>query len=31
MLSWAKWVLPHGPDARVQGITKNLLDRAIGA
>ncbi len=31
MLPWSHWSRPHGPDARVQRITKNLLDRAIGA
>lgn len=28
-LPWSHWSRPHGPDARVQRITKNLLDRAI--
>lgn len=31
MLPWSHWSRPHGPDARVQRITKNLLDRAVGA
>ena len=30
MLPWSHWSRPHGPDERVQRITKNLLDRAIG-
>ena len=30
ILPWSHWSRPHGPDARVQGITKNLLDRAVG-
>lgn len=29
MLPWSHWSRPHGPDARVQRMTKNLLDRAI--
>lgn len=29
-LPWSHWSRPHGPDPRVQAITKNLLDRAIG-
>jgi len=29
MLPWSHWSRPHGPDERVQKITKNLLDRAI--
>ncbi len=28
-LPWSHWSRPHGPDARVQRITRNLLDRAI--
>jgi hypothetical protein len=28
-LPWSHWSRPHGPDARVQGITRNLLQRAI--
>lgn len=30
-LPWSHWSRPHGPDARVQRITRNLLDRAIGS
>ncbi|MGI6454789.1 MAG: N,N-dimethylformamidase beta subunit family domain-containing protein [bacterium] len=30
MLPWSHWTRPHGPDERVQRITKNLLERAIG-
>lgn len=29
-LPWSHWSRPHGPDERVQRITANLLDRAIG-
>lgn len=29
-LPWSHWSRPHGPDQRVQQITRNLLDRAIG-
>ena len=29
-LPWTAGCRPHGPDARVQRMTKNLLDRAIG-
>jgi hypothetical protein len=29
MLPWSHWSRPHGPDARVQRITRNLLDRAL--
>jgi hypothetical protein len=29
MLPWSHWSRPHGPDARVQRITANLLNRAI--
>ncbi len=29
-LPWSHWSRPHGPDQRVQRITQNLLDRAIG-
>jgi len=29
-LPWSHWSRPHGPDPRVQRITANLLDRAIG-
>lgn len=28
---WSHWSRPHGPDERVQRITDNLLQRAIGA
>lgn len=28
-LPWSHWSRPHGPDERVQTITRNLLDRAI--
>jgi hypothetical protein len=28
MLPWSHWSRPHGPDARVQRITQNLLARA---
>lgn len=28
-LPWSHWSRPHGPDERVQRITKNLLNRAI--
>ena len=31
VLPWSHWSRPHGPDPRVQQITKNLLDRAIGS
>ncbi|MFN7924542.1 MAG: DUF6605 domain-containing protein [Bryobacteraceae bacterium] len=31
MLPWSHWVRPHGPDARVQRITQNLLARALKA
>ena len=30
MLPWSHYSRPHGPDARVQRITANLLNRAIG-
>ena len=30
MLPWSHWSRPHGPDARVQRITRNALQRAIG-
>ncbi len=30
MLPWSHWSRPHGPDARVQRITQNLLRRALG-
>ena len=29
VLPWSHWTRPHGPDERVQRITKNLLQRAI--
>lgn len=29
ILPWSHWSRPHGPDPRVQRITKNLIDRAI--
>jgi hypothetical protein len=29
-LPWSHWSRPHGPDERVQQITRNLLDRAVG-
>jgi hypothetical protein len=29
-LPWSHWSRPHGPDPRVQKITHNLLQRAIG-
>jgi len=29
VLPWSHWSRPHGPDERVQRITKNLLERAI--
>lgn len=28
-LPWSHWSRPHGPDARVQQITRNLLNRAV--
>jgi hypothetical protein len=30
MLPWSHWSRPHGPDERVQTVTHNLLERAIG-
>ncbi|NND08202.1 MAG: hypothetical protein HKN87_17620 [Saprospiraceae bacterium] len=30
-LPWSHWSRPHGPDERVQRITHNLLQRAIGS
>lgn len=30
MLPWSHWSRPHGPDARVQRITHNLLQKALG-
>ncbi|MCP5560295.1 MAG: hypothetical protein H7A55_21300 [Verrucomicrobiaceae bacterium] len=29
MIPWSHWSRPHGPDARVQRITKNAIERAI--
>jgi hypothetical protein len=29
-LPWSHFSRPHGPDPRVQGITTNLLERAVG-
>ena len=29
-LPWSHWSRPHGPDERVQTITRNLLEQAIG-
>lgn len=29
MLPWSHWSRPHGVDARVQRITRNVLDRAL--
>jgi len=29
VLPWSHWSRPHGPDARVQKITKNLLSKAL--
>jgi len=29
MLPWSHWSRPHGPDERVQRITRNLLQRAL--
>ena len=29
-LPWSHWSRPHGTDERVQRITRNLLERAIG-
>jgi len=28
-LPWSHWSRPHGPDQRVQSITRNLLERAL--
>ncbi|MEI6526167.1 MAG: N,N-dimethylformamidase beta subunit family domain-containing protein, partial [Planctomycetota bacterium] len=28
-LPWSHWSRPHGPDPRVERITKNVLDRAL--
>jgi hypothetical protein len=30
VLPWSHWSRPHGPDERVQRITRNLLNRALG-
>jgi len=30
LLPWSHWSRPHGPDERVQRITHNLLERALG-
>jgi len=29
-LPWSHWSRPHGPDERIQRITHNLLERAVG-
>jgi hypothetical protein len=29
MIPWSHWSRPHGPDARIQKITANLLKRAL--
>jgi hypothetical protein len=29
VLPWSHWSRPHGPDSRVQRITRNLLERAL--
>lgn len=29
MIPWTHWSRPHGPDERVQRITRNLLERAV--
>lgn len=29
-LPWSHWSRPHGPDERVQKITQNLIERALG-
>ena len=31
ILPWSHWSRPHGPDARVQRITENVLKRAISS
>ena len=31
VLPWSHWSRPHGPDTRVQQMTTNLLDQAIGS
>lgn len=28
-LPWSHWVRPHGPDERVQKITRNFLDKVL--
>jgi hypothetical protein len=28
-LPWSHWSRPHGPDARVQQITRNFLDKVL--
>jgi hypothetical protein len=30
-LPWVHWVRPHGPDVRVERMTRNLLDRVLAA
>ncbi len=30
ILPWSHWVRPMGPDARVQRMTKNLIERGLG-
>ena len=30
VLPWSHWSRPHGPDLRIQRITFNLLQRALG-
>ena len=29
MLPWSHWSRPHGPDERIQQITRNLIERAL--
>lgn len=31
LLPWSHWSRPHGPDERVQRMTHNLIDRAVGS
>jgi len=31
LLPWSHWSRPHGPDQRVQRITRNVLRRALGS
>jgi hypothetical protein len=31
MLPWSHWSRPHGPDERVQRITRNLLEKALAS